>query len=145
MKICLIGSTRFLEKYYEWNQKLTKMGHVVYSVSVPSSQVLRKTPTAGNLTDDEKETLDLVHLLKIQNSDVCVLITDDTGYVGFSTKREIKWALMIGKQIMLPEQFKGVDEAQKSIIEDWIPKALREISNSQYKSKLDLTGSNVKI
>ncbi len=51
------------------------------------------------ITDEEKERLDMVHFLKISHSDAVVIVTDDTGYVGYSTKREILWAKMNGKKI----------------------------------------------
>lgn len=92
MKICLIGSSRFSDKYADINRKLSLAGHVVYTIATRSSS----QPKAGvdPLTEDQKETLDLVHLLKIQESDACFLITDETKYVGTSTKREMKWAVM---------------------------------------------------
>lgn len=86
MKLALIGSSRFLDKYNEINRKLSLAGHVVYSIATVS--------TGNTLAADEKETLDLVHLLKIQESDACFLITDEAKYVGESTKREMKWAVM---------------------------------------------------
>lgn len=101
MKLCLIGSTRFMERYMELNRALTLAGHVVYSVATAS------TEARGNgenpLSEDEKETLDLVHLRKIQESDAVLLVTDETGYVGFSTKRELKWASMNDKAVFLTE------------------------------------------
>ena len=86
MKICLIGSSRFLGKYEEVNRKLSLAGHVVYSIATVTSKV--------DISANDKETLDLVHLLKIQESDACFLITDEAKYVGESTKREMKWAVM---------------------------------------------------
>jgi len=93
MKIALIGSSRFLEKYNEINRRLSLAGHVVYSIATVSTSSGKLTQ-ARSLTEDEKETLDLVHLLKIQESDACFLITDETKYVGESTRREMKWAVM---------------------------------------------------
>lgn len=95
MKLCLIGSSRFMDKYMEINRKLSLAGHVVYSIATRSSSVDPQIgPQIGPLTADEKETLDLVHLLKIQESDACFLITDAARYVGESTRREMKWAVM---------------------------------------------------
>jgi hypothetical protein len=96
MKICLIGSTRFIDKYNEINRKLSLAGHVVYSVATGSSSKMAGDfpPLKLELSTDEKETLDLVHLLKIQESDCCFLITDEKKYIGESTRREIKWAVM---------------------------------------------------
>ena len=94
MKLCLIGSTRFKDLYHELNRKLTAMGHIVYSVAFISSD---GAPT--EVTEDEKIILDLVHLRKILESDAVVLVTDATKYIGFSTKREIQWAQMLGKRL----------------------------------------------
>lgn len=93
MNICLVGSTKFKDLYEQTNLALTKLGHVVYTVSAMGH--------ADNvpLTKDEKETLDLVHLAKIMNSDEVVWVTDDTNYIGDSTRRELKWAHMLGKQV----------------------------------------------
>jgi len=94
MKICLIGSTRFKETFVEANALLTGAGHLVYSVAFFGH--------ADNheLTAEEKMHLDLVHLRKIQESEMVVLITgqvgDDHHYVGESTIREIAWARLTG-------------------------------------------------
>lgn len=91
MKICLIGSTRFQKGYQQANFDLTKKGHVVYSVTVWSSE----------LTPEQKELFDLVHLRKIMESDKVCLVTDKTGYWGPSTQRELKWAGIILNQAIL--------------------------------------------
>lgn len=91
MKLCLIGSSRFLDRYVEANRRLTLSGHIVYSIATVSSAA------GGELPEEQKIVLDLVHLRKIQESDAVVLITDETDYVGFSTRREIQWAQMLGK------------------------------------------------
>lgn len=100
MKICLIGSSRFMDKYLEVNRKLSLAGHTVYSIATRSTSADYSAEAFGEkLLADEKETLDLVHLHKISESDECFVITDETGYVGESTKREIKWAMMHGIDI----------------------------------------------
>lgn len=134
MKICLIGSTRFIDKFLEWNAKLSKMGHVVYSVATRSSSADYQNKEQQQPTEDEKQILDLVHLLKIQNSDVVCLITDDSGYVGFSTKREIQWCLLNDKNILLPEMFRGVGDNFEAVTKN-IQDALREQKNASFKSK----------
>jgi hypothetical protein len=95
MKICLIGSSRFKDQYAEANRKLTLAGHVVYSIATVSSAAGEELP------EDQKMVLDLVHLRKIQESDCIALITDATGYYGFSTKREMIWTGMIGKDLAI--------------------------------------------
>lgn len=132
MKICLIGSTRFIDDYHRLNRELTLQGHVVYSVATTSTSGPRPNGRADRIpqpeiSDDEKETLDLVHLLKIQNSDVVVLVTDSFGYVGESTKREVKWALLNGKHIVLPHQIADLP-GQRVKFYEWVKKELADVS-----------------
>ncbi len=106
-KICLIGSTRFREQYERLDRILSKMGYAVYTVSSFGH-------SGDELTADEKETLDLVHLRKIAESDLVVLVSDPDEddeeragglrawgepYIGDSTRRELKWAKMLGKSV----------------------------------------------
>lgn len=101
MKLCLIGSSRFLDRYQAANRRLTLAGHIVYTIATVS--------TGATLAEEEKTILDLVHLRKIQESDGVVLITDESRYVGFSTKREIQWAQMLSKMIFWnPEDVPGI-------------------------------------
>ena len=99
MRITLCGSTRFKTAFEEWNHKLAISGHTVYSLSLfgREEQDIHKE---GNITisEQDKITLDLVHLDKILNSDAIVVIDVD-GYTGFSTKREIQWARMKSKRV----------------------------------------------
>lgn len=97
MKLCLIGSTRFMEQYMAANRELTLKGHIVYTVATISSESAMKPLTGSPISDSEKIVLDLVHLKKILDSDAVVLITDNTRYAGFSTRREIQWAQLLGK------------------------------------------------
>lgn len=99
MKITLCGSTRFRANWEEMNIALTKGGNTVYSVSC----FLRE---GAELTPDEKETLDLVHLNKILESDAVVIVGEQDGkpYVGDSTRREIKWARMHNKLVIYQYQ-----------------------------------------
>jgi hypothetical protein len=99
MKLTLCGSTRFKADFDSWNHQLALSGHTVYSLSLfareASDEGKEGNPT---ITEDEKIILDLVHLDKILNSDAIVVIDVD-GYVGFSTKREIRWARMQNKLV----------------------------------------------
>jgi len=93
MRICLCGSTKFKPQWEEANRSLTLDGHVVYSVAM-------MTHADGlEVTEAQKDTLDLVHKMKILNSDAVVLVTDDAGYIGSSTKSELQWAEMHGLPI----------------------------------------------
>lgn len=92
MKITLYGSTKFKKEFEEWNRKLTMAGHIVYSVSCFGH--------SDNIphTEEEKKHLDRIHFLKILNSDGIFIINVD-GYIGESTKNEIKWAKLNKKEI----------------------------------------------
>lgn len=94
-KICLIGSTRFMDQFNAANVALTLKGHIVYSVA---------TSTKGDFkpTDDQKLALDLVHLQKIDESDVVMVVgreEDGSVYIGESTRRELMYADMKDKEV----------------------------------------------
>jgi len=91
MKITLCGSTRFRDEFELWNRRLSKQGHVVYSVSCFGH-------SGDPLTADEKETLDRVHKEKIDASDAILVLNRD-GYIGDSTRSEIEHAETVGKRI----------------------------------------------
>lgn len=99
MRITLCGSTRFKSTFEEWNHKLALKGHTVYSLSL----FARQESDVGKdgvpiISEEEKITLDLVHLDKILNSDA-ILVIDVDGYIGFSTTREIEWARIQDKDV----------------------------------------------
>jgi len=99
--VCLCGSTKYLEDFHEANVQLTRRGFSVITIS----EALRR--------DDEqnsglKKILDLVHLNKILRSDVVAVV--GPGYVGESTAREILWADMQGKRIVLLHDLKDAAE-----------------------------------
>lgn len=101
MKMCLIGSTRFMENYVRANRELTLKGHIVYTVATISTASAMKPTAESPITEDQKMVLDLVHLRKIEESEANVLITDDTGYYGFSTRREMVWGLILAKPLFI--------------------------------------------
>jgi len=92
MMITLCGSTKFMDLYHEANRRLSLAGHLVYSVAI--SVHGDWTPTM-----EEKCTLDIVHLRKIDESRAILVVTDDTDYIGESTTREIIYAKAHGKDI----------------------------------------------
>ncbi len=94
MIITLCGSTKFRKEYLQWNKDLTLAGHVVLSVgSLPHSSEKREW-----YSEDEKTLVDLVHFNKIAISDAIVILNVD-GYIGKSTRREILYAQLLGKNI----------------------------------------------
>lgn len=95
MKLTLCGSTRFRDDYEAANRALTLRGHVVYTVAHYGHH-------EGQLAPDVKETLDLVHLRKIVESDAVMLVgkdPDGAPYVGESTAREVKWAKLLDRGV----------------------------------------------
>lgn len=106
MKITLCGSTRFMPSFHEWNLRLTKAGHLVYSVAAATTDADK----GSNLDPETKLVLDAVHIAKIEESDAIFVITmpyehvDDRWlgqdpYIGESTAREIYYASLRGKSV----------------------------------------------
>ena len=116
MKICLIGSTRFRSKYYELNHQLTLAGHCVYSVAFFERN--EDGSKKGEITDREKELLDLVHLRKVQESNAVVVVTDEAGYYGDSTRRELTWARMLEKEIYWSNDVMDMDEITEPLVDN---------------------------
>jgi hypothetical protein len=103
--ICLCGSTRFLKEFEEANVELTKRGFAVITISM----AMPRQPDGTHAENALKETLDLVHLLKIVRSDAILIVGD--GYIGRSTAREIIWTGMLGKPIFWRAQLVSWDDA----------------------------------
>lgn len=95
MKITLCGSARFEAQFHEWNKRLTLAGHTVYSLAAYPSQ---NGDNKNWYTEDQKIMLDLVHLSKIEESEAIVVLNVDD-YVGESTRRELNWAVVRGKEV----------------------------------------------
>jgi hypothetical protein len=114
VRITLCGSTRFKDLYVQANLELSKQGHSVYSIAWA-----KEDQTQSSFKDEIiKENLDLVHLDKILNSDLIIVLgqvndapaeaagtTKMIPYIGRSTRREIVWAQMHRKEV-----FFGLEE-----------------------------------
>ena len=94
MIITLCGSTRFKHEFQSCNSRLTLQGHIVLSVGVFAH--------ADNiiLSKGEKQMLDKIHRDKIDLSDA-IYVINKQGYIGTSTKSEINYALLHGKQVLV--------------------------------------------
>ena len=93
--ITLCGSTRFKEDFERINKELTLQGNIVISVGCFGH--------AGDVfTDEQKEMLDDIHKRKIDMADA-IYVINKGGYIGESTKSEIKYALEHNKPVMLME------------------------------------------
>jgi len=90
----LCGSARFEPLFHEWNKTISMCGHCVFSlVTFPSAEGSKDW-----YTEQEKAKLDHIHLLKIMNSNAVFVINKD-GYIGESTRREVQFAMALGKRI----------------------------------------------
>ena len=90
--VCLCGSTRFMDMFFEAGWTETLAGHIVLSVGV----VTTSFDHAGEALGAEAvQMLDELHWRKIDLADE-VLVLNVGGYIGFSTRREIDYAESVG-------------------------------------------------
>lgn len=89
--ITLCGSTKFKEDFERVNRELTLAGNIVLSVGCYGH-------TGDVFTDRQKVMLDEIHKRKIDMSDA-IYVINKGGYIGSSTKSEIAYAEVTGKQV----------------------------------------------
>lgn len=111
MKITLCGSARFEEYFKFWNEMLSLYGHTVYTLSVYPSQ---KADGKDWYDDEEKLTLDQVHLDKISNSDA-IFVINPFAYLGESTLKEIDFAKRLEKRIFCLESWSEGNGVSKNM------------------------------
>lgn len=99
--VCLCGSTRFKKAFEEANKSETLKGHIVLTVSDFPHTDYGVSPEE-NLGEDVKAKLDLLHLQKIDLADE-VLILNVGGYIGNSTRRELRYAYSKEKHVRFLE------------------------------------------
>lgn len=90
--VCLCGSTRFKDKFLEWNKRFTLEGCIVIMPGVFAH-------SGDEITDEQKIQLDQLHKRKIAMADL-VFIIDQDGYIGDSTREEIGFAKALGTEII---------------------------------------------
>jgi len=93
--ITLCGSTKFKEEFERVNRELTLAGNIVISVGCFGH-------SGDVFSDEQKIMLDDIHKRKIDMADAIYVINKD-GYIGASTRSEIKYAIAHGKQIIFME------------------------------------------
>lgn len=93
--ITLCGSTRFKEDFERVNRELTLQGNIVISVGCFGHN-------GDTFSEDQKIMLDDIHKRKIDMADA-IYVINKNGYIGSSTKSEIKYALEHNKPVMLME------------------------------------------
>src|SRR6201999_2460769 len=107
MKLVLCGSTRFRDAFNDWNIILTLAGHVVYGLGGFTREVKDVDKSAEHflVSEEQKRRVDLVHLMKISESEA-ILVLNVNGYIGESTTREIEFARMLRKDVYWLENSK---------------------------------------
>lgn len=91
--VCFCGSTRFFRAFDEWNYRFTLDGYIVLNIGCNT-----KSDESLKLTVEDKAKLDELHKHKI---DLCdwVFVLDVDGYIGESTRSEIRYAEAHGKPV----------------------------------------------
>ena len=94
--ITLCGSTRFKEDFERVNRELTLAGNIVISVGCFGH-------SGDSFTEEQKIMLDDIHKQKIDMADA-IFVINKNGYIGSSTKSEIKYAEEHNKEIIFMEE-----------------------------------------
>lgn len=96
--VCLSGSMRFEREMRAAAVDLSLEGHIVTGPFVNMKQPDLRWAT-DELADPIKVALDSLHFRKIDLADEVVVVSDETGYVGESTRNEIAYAEAHGKPV----------------------------------------------
>jgi hypothetical protein len=97
--VCLCGSTRFSEAYQNANLEETLAGRIVLTIGCDmKSDANLFSGMSQDELDTLKKRLDDLHLRKIDLADE-VLVLNIDGYIGDSTRKEVKYAKANGKNI----------------------------------------------
>lgn len=91
--ITLCGSTRFKDNFLAEQKRLTLEGNIVISVGV-----FGHSGDDEELSEEVKQMLDDMHKRKIDMADE-IFVINVNGYIGNSTKSEIKYAEDTGKAV----------------------------------------------
>jgi hypothetical protein len=108
--VCLCGSTRFMDAFRQANLRETLAGRIVLSVGCDT-----KSDEMLSITAEQKVALDALHKRKIDLADEILVVSDETGYFGASTRSEIEYAKMTGKEVRWEEP--GAEERWNSMTE----------------------------
>lgn len=95
--ITLCGSTRFKDQFILANRDLTLKGNIVISVGLFGKTDMPDYDWTTGATD-LKRMLDELHLRKIDLADE-IFVINPNGYIGESTRNEIKYAMETGKPV----------------------------------------------
>ena len=101
--ICLCGSTRFTADMLVKQWELTKQGNVVLSwCALPDWYFEGEDKTHIGDQEGVKAIVDEVHFRKIDLADE-IFVLNIGGYIGESTRNEIRYAIKTGKPVYYQE------------------------------------------
>lgn len=96
----LCGSTRFYDEYQQAYYDLTMQGRIVLSVGFyPHAKTEHGHGEGVGHDSQEKVALDELHKRKIDLADEVLVVSDESGYYGDSTRSEIEYARLHGKPV----------------------------------------------
>jgi hypothetical protein len=102
--VCLCGSTRFYDTFQQASYDLTMRGEIVLSVGFyPHAKAEHGHGEGVGHDSAEKAALDELHKRKIDLADRVLVVSDETGYFGESTRSEIAYAIAHGKPVEFAE------------------------------------------
>lgn len=102
--ITLCGSTDFFEEYDYAMLNLTMSGWAVFTIGTH-----RFNDKQLVIEKNMKDMFEKLHFDKIRLSDA-IMVIDKGGYIGESTKREIKFASKLGKPLLSYTETKNHNE-----------------------------------
>jgi hypothetical protein len=128
--VCLCGSTRFYQAFQQANYEETMAGRIVLSVGFYPHAAKEVHGEGVGATSEQKEALDALHFRKIELADE-VLVLNVGGYVGDSTRREVRHAYTLDKPVrwleseMIPEDLRPAGPNIEGVFNELAAKGLK--------------------
>lgn len=97
--VTLCGSTRFKAEFERTAAQLTMAGVIVVKPDVFMNDGHAEKAHLPAVTEADKAALDELHKRKIDLADEVIVVSDDSGYFGDSTRGEIAYAEGRGKPV----------------------------------------------
>lgn len=101
--VCLCGSTRFMDAFFEAGWAFTLLGYIVLSIGVSKHSDKEGGHGGEGLGRDVADRLDLLHLRKIDLAEI-VFVLNVGKYIGKSTQKEFIYARKHKKKIIFLEE-----------------------------------------
>jgi hypothetical protein len=95
--VCLCGSTRYVPVFNRVRRDLARQGVIVLGIDIAEPQAVADDPQHADPA--VKATLDQLHMRQIDLADRVLVVSDESGYFGESTRAEIAYALAHGVRV----------------------------------------------